>query len=156
MANTPPTLAEEGLLLPDDIRDIECWPYFQRLAACKGMCSLVYPYQLGPKGMLRSWYRDGRVHTCEAEKIRYTSCLKIRIAKDENKEVSCFGGFPQVQDWRDRASEALGKLYEDQPPPLWQPRSHPPPNFHDYQTTTEEDKARIFADIMSGHSTPSH
>lgn len=40
--------------------------------------------------MFQSWYRDGVVETCEAEKVRYTSCLKIRIAKEESKEVRNF------------------------------------------------------------------
>jgi hypothetical protein len=37
--------------------------------------------------MLRSWYREGRLTGCAAEEIRYTSCLKIRVSKEENKEV---------------------------------------------------------------------
>ena len=88
---------------------------------------------------------DAKRPSCDAEQIRLTNCLKIRLSSSiEAKE-----------QWRNKASEDLAKVTTVHKP-LFPERTEPPESFHDYQKLSSAEKDKLFVEIMSGAQVPSH
>eukprot|EP00029_Vermamoeba_vermiformis_P014716 TRINITY_DN9827_c0_g1_i1.p1 TRINITY_DN9827_c0_g1~~TRINITY_DN9827_c0_g1_i1.p1 ORF type:complete len:136 (+),score=10.56 TRINITY_DN9827_c0_g1_i1:62-469(+) len=120
-------LEQLGLLLPEDTKDLACWPFAKRYFSCQG-----------PKGYLQSFYRDGKFSGCERESINYFACMKARWtsnSEDQRKLV--------IGEARNKI-EAMSKSDN----PVWQARKQPPATFHYYQVITPAEEERVFKEAM--------